>query len=377
MVRRTQMTAPRPRKWRGALRFGGLSLAAHALLLILLGPPEPPPVNHLEVAELELVRPRPSPRPESGASQPQAPPEQRPDPGPAPRSEPRQQPRARRHPAPPSPPALPAPRPEPRLSLQMPPRKPDLRALLPADEVPPRAPAAAPTTRRPRPLAGPEKDLALKRRLDEVLAQDRARRNVTEGRVHQVLYSIQRDAEKVFDTPWSLAQNDQRRLGTMTTSGKSLLRAMGKGYLDGVKEFMQLGAPLPGDKQPGGGALEGYARVIKRMEKDAGGMQCILCVDLGPGLTPVVRVLRSSRRRPFDRLASRALLKAARTREIPAEVGKVTACYRFVAQFFRVPPMPTILCNFEENDLTFECYYPGKKIIRMKVKLQTVREQQG
>jgi len=49
------------------------------------------------------------------------------------------------------------------------------------------------------------------------------------------------------------------------------------------------------------------------------------------------------------------------------------ACYRFKAKYFRVPPMPTILCSFDESVPTISCYYPGKKVMKKDVVLESVR----
>lgn len=38
---------------------------------------------------------------------------------------------------------------------------------------------------------------------------------------------------------------------------------------------------------------------------------------------------------------------------------------------------PALYCSFEENELSFQCLYPGKKLINIQVDLLSVRKGEG
>lgn len=235
---------------------------------------------------------------------------------------------------------------------------------------------AARATARPGRAKRPEQratDREIKERLDRVLAADRARRDVQQGRVHPRLYDIQRDSESFFSPSWDLARGDPHGLGSVGASVKEFVRGMGRRYLEALER--RAATKTPGDDHTVTAAFNDL------LHADEGGREvalgCTLCVTVGFGREPQVRVLRGSGRRAFDRMARRALLQAVKRRTPARGSDAVRACYRFAAKFFRVPPLPVIGGTFDESTLTGELFYPLKKILRTRVKLETVEALPG
>lgn len=260
--------------------------------------------------------------------------------------------------------------PSPGLSLTM--RHPRLDLSLPVSReyVPP------PRKRRSRPArrSAEEKSWLIKQRLDRVLAQDASARTVSTGRAHASLYDLLRDAKKSFTPTWAMVDGDSRKRGTMADTSKTILRSMGRSYLRNLKRFMASGGGLPEDRETKEPAmLAGYASVIRAAEKDAGGLQCVLCVTLDHKLKPQITLLRSSGKKVFDAEALQALGRATRLRPLPLDAPSAMACYRFVAKYYRVPPMPTLICTFDESVPTISCLYPGKRMKKKDVILESVK----
>jgi hypothetical protein len=263
----------------------------------------------------------------------------------------------------------------------------DLRPVIRRDEIP-RPEDSVGTGRdlrrrgRGRGFGRSEEDRLTKEVLDRLLSEDQALRNVRSGRVDPLVYEIARDADKTFAPPWKLVEDDSRGRGTIGATGKSLLRGWFRSYLSGLRAYRKMGSALPGDRQREEPAmLSGYAEMLRQAAKDAEGLQCDVCVELRPGKPPKVTVTHSSRRRAFDALAKEALALAARVRGDPAVAGvapagkgkTLEACYRFLATFHRVPPLPYVACSFDESKPSISCVYPTKKIISKGVRLIVVR----
>jgi hypothetical protein len=216
-------------------------------------------------------------------------------------------------------------------------------------------------------------DREIKERLDRVLAAERARLDVQQGRVHPRLYDIKRDAESFFSPSWALARGDPHGLGSVGASVKEFVRGMGRKYVEALER--RAATKTPGDACSAMGAFNDL------LHADEGGrdvrLSCTVCITVGFGLEPQVAVLHGSGRRSFDELARQALLRATK-RRAPAKGGDaVRACYRFVAKLQRVPPLPVIGGTFDESTLTGELFYPLKKILRTRVKLETVEALPG
>jgi hypothetical protein len=90
-----------------------------------------------------------------------------------------------------------------------------------------------------------------------------------------------------------------------------------------------------------------------------------------------VQVRRSSRRGPFDRLARRALARAVKRRPPTRRERPVRACYRVVAAFNRVPPLPVAGCTFDEVEPSIDCFYPFKKVLKTRLTLVSLHYLDG
>ena len=179
-----------------------------------------------------------------------------------------------------------------------------------------------------------------------------------------------------FAPPWALSHGDARKLGTVATSLKALARGATKQYLERLRQaFKHLHRPFERRQdEKWSPLLDGYARVNQAAEREASGLSTLLCATVGPGRQPRLQVRRSSRRREMDQLARGSLSRALRLRPGPADAPAMRACYRFTAQFHRVPPLPFFFCRFEEVVPSIECFYPTKKILIRRVELISAQE---
>ncbi|MCK5797437.1 MAG: hypothetical protein KAI47_09660 [Deltaproteobacteria bacterium] len=238
----------------------------------------------------------------------------------------------------------------------------------------------------------------LKARLDTSLARERALRNVAVGRVPPLLYGVERDAKKMFRPTWTLSENDASKVGTMGDTTKRLLRALGRSYLKALRKYATGNPDSVREESKRTKMLDGYASVMRVTTKSAAGFSCDVCADIVGTLRAARNVtlhLKQSSKRPrFDRLAISALKKALRIRtgvarlnapkhpekreltatSRPAKRHRLRACYRFIAKYYRVPPIPMVGCQFDEVKLTLRCYYPGKKILNADVSLLSVEK---
>jgi hypothetical protein len=226
----------------------------------------------------------------------------------------------------------------------------------------------------PDPRRSERHEQGIKERLDRLLATDQAVRDVRTGNVDPRLYEIQRDSETLFSPTWTLTRGDKRGLGTVGATVKELLRVMGRKYLESLERHAAAHR-VPSEAEPESTFTEVYNDVLHAEEEGSReiSLACSLCVDVGFELEPRITIARRSGKRAFDRLARDALLQAVKRRPPPRGSRPVRACYRFVAKFFRVPPMPFIGGTFDESKPSIEVFYPLKKILRTRVKLQTAR----
>jgi hypothetical protein len=223
-----------------------------------------------------------------------------------------------------------------------------------------------------------EEDRRIKQQLDRLLAEDQATRDTRAGKVPPVIVEIMRDADKVFAPPWEMIEADSRKRGTVGATAKSMLRGWFRSYLAGLKAYRKMGSSLPGDRQREEPAmLSGYAELLRAAAKEAEALECEVCVDLVPGQPPKVHVARRSGRPSFDKMAKEALALAARLRDLQIQQEPdrkaLEACYRFTAKFHRVPPLPAVMCTFDESKPSISCMYPMKKIVSKGVRLVIVR----
>lgn len=212
------------------------------------------------------------------------------------------------------------------------------------------------------------------RNIRRMLSVDQARRDLQDGRVSPHLYDLVRAAEGVFRPTWALTKGDKRGLGSVANGLRSFSRQLGKNYLAGIKDYMDPKSTRGAlDDQQTPAALEQYGRLRRAAEDGADALQCTYCVELRPGEAPRVNLARRSGKSAFDKQAREALNMALRLRPAGAKEDPVEACYLFTAKFFRVPPLPVVGCTFDEVQLTAECFYPFKKVLRSNVKLVGVR----
>jgi len=354
-----------PARARSRLLFLTASVALHlgaaGLLLVLWRAPGPEPAPRATLAlDVELAAP--------------------PAPPPAPRAVPvpdaRPATSRRPHPSARGPVSNPAPAPAPEvepMALAM--RGPDL------DLARDPAPQPAEPSRRPDRAREPE-SVSVKRRLDGLLAADRARMNVRLGNVAPVLYDIQRDAEKALHPDWALTEADPKSLGSVASTARFLLRALGRQYLETLARHRTAYRQAPGKGQVEAEAEQGpsftdvLTDVVHGQASDRGvELASTLCLEIGPDGSPTVRSRRGSGRPEFDELARRAVRIAARVRQ--RDVKRPTeACYRVSARFLRLPPLPFICGSFDEVLLKLEVYYPLKKLLRTRVALVSARQRE-
>jgi hypothetical protein len=212
------------------------------------------------------------------------------------------------------------------------------------------------------------------RNIRRMLSADQARRDLQDGRVSPHLYDLVRAAEGTFRPTWALTKGDRRGLGSVGNSMRSFASQLGKNYLSGIKEYMDPKSTRGAlDDQQTPAMLEQYGRLRKAAEDGADKLTCTYCVELRPGETPRLTLARRSGKSAFDEQAKEALDRAVRHRPQAAGEAPVEACYLFTAKFFRVPPLPVVGCQFDEVNLTAECFYPFKKVLRSNVKLVGVR----
>lgn len=235
---------------------------------------------------------------------------------------------------------------------------------------PPPPPSTADRKKEP-----PPKRASLQQRLDDLLAGDQARRNVMIGDVHPRLYDIKRDAEYFFKPGWGMSEGDQRKLGTVGSTSAAFVRGVGRNYLTALKRYADSGHNRPrdqGDDLPT--MLETYGMMRRAAEQDpANRLACTLCVTVAWG-QPARLELRSSSHRPaFDRLARHALHRAVKRRPPTRADRPVRACYRVVASFSRVPPLPVVGCTFDEVKPSLNCFYPFKKVLKTRLTLVSAR----
>jgi hypothetical protein len=235
---------------------------------------------------------------------------------------------------------------------------------------------AAAALPRDRGTGGGGEAARTKRKLDELLAEDRDHQDLESGRVHPFLYKIERTAEGSFRPSWSLVESDRLGRGSLKRSYGALLVGMGKQYLDALRRYREAHRGLEEADRPR--MLEGYNKLMRIAAGNASTMACELCVAVGlRGELPEVKLRRRSGNRSFDALALESMRRTARLEKAPTDAPASEACYEFSASFHRVPPLPYVGCSFDESKPSISCFYPTKKILNARVKLVSNRSLGG
>jgi hypothetical protein len=199
------------------------------------------------------------------------------------------------------------------------------------------------------------------------------RKNVADGKVHPQVYDFMRDAEKVFSPRESVVEKDDRAPNTVGRTARSWSRGFFRNYLDQLRRLEQ---EEPAHTSPlaegGSDVLAEYGRLLRAAEKGAESITCQVCLVIRPGLPPEVVLVKSSDNKEVDQAATDALMRAALRRQYDKDLRPERACYTFAASLYRIPPLPIVGCNFDESSMKLGCYYPGKQIYQLKVRLDLV-----
>lgn len=366
------MAAGETRSGRRGARALLVSLIAHGLLVSLVirvspRPPAPPPPPAVEI-ELHEAVPEPPPAPAPAPVGPPMPPqpviERRPRPAPAPEA--------------PIAPAAPAAPEEPETEGR--PADPSLLRMRPPkltldDATVDRFAREGVITSPPAPVAGPAKPGKSKwqQKLAMVERDGLGRKNVVEGKVHPQVYDFMRDAEKVFAPRESVVEQDPRAPNTVQRSMRSWTRGFFKSYLDQLRRLEREEPSRRGPMSEGGSdLLAEYGRLLRAAEKGAESIVCQVCLVIRPGQPPEVVLAKSSDNKEVDDAAVDALRRAALRRPYEKDLKPERACYTFAATIYRIPPLPIVGCGFDESSLKIGCYWPGKQIYQLKVRLDLV-----
>jgi hypothetical protein len=214
------------------------------------------------------------------------------------------------------------------------------------------------------------KNSATKERLDRLLAEDKSRQDVEDGKVPPHFFAVKRDAEALFIPPWSLFEGDRSLVGTVARSNKDFIVNWAKKYLEELKQYTRRG---PIEEREGPSMLEIYTSMRTFAEDHAPAIVCELCATFALEKEPQISLTHSSGRRPFDELARQALLRAARMRSLPEGAVPVRVCYRFSAKPTRMPLLPVVGCTFDESKPDISCFYPTKKSIHTSVEVVSIQ----
>jgi hypothetical protein len=226
----------------------------------------------------------------------------------------------------------------------------------------PAAPAPAPK--------GPSK---WQQKLAMVERDGAGRKNVADGKVHPQVYDFMRDAEKVFSPRQERVETDERAPTTVGRSFKHWSRGFFRSYLDKLRQLEQEEPSRKGAMAEGGSdVLAEYSRLLRAAEKGAESIACQVCLVIRPGQPPEVVLARSSANKEVDQAAVDALMRAALRRPYEKDLRPERACYTFAATIYRIPPLPIVGCGFDESSLKIGCYYPGKMVYQLKVRLDLV-----
>ncbi|MCC6750606.1 MAG: hypothetical protein IT371_23290 [Deltaproteobacteria bacterium] len=207
---------------------------------------------------------------------------------------------------------------------------------------------------------------ALAERVRRLLATDLAQHHARSGRVSPRLFEVARRADQLFTVDWELVRGDRAHLGSI----KRGLASFVYGIWDGWQKA--LGAQSRSHREARGAVeapqrLEAYAAAAEAAAERADELRATYCIETDGREVRLTLASRSGRR-PFDRIAERALRTALRL-EPEGSPPLPAACYRFTARFHRVPPLPYVGCSFDEVLLKAACFYPLKRILRTNVEL--------
>lgn len=251
------------------------------------------------------------------------------------------------------------------ISLRM--RAPDLSPVL--------APASAAVGPVERPAAT-HSEPSPEARLTDAFAEDQARHNIRSGRVHPSHYRFLRDAIEGLKPDWSIVRGDRLGRGGAASNARMMLRAMHRFYLNAHTERRKLEGM---EAQEGRIAERGYKgrafkAVMRAMEQEASALRTELCATVSAGRVGRIKRRRSSGLRKFDAMAMKALRRAiARRPEQVSDAPPARVCYRFVARYYRAPPLPTIGCTFDETKPSMTCIYPMKRVVKVTGRLLSSR----
>jgi hypothetical protein len=360
------VAAGETRSGRRSARALLVSLLAHGLLVLLVvrSPPRqvtPPPPQAVEIELRDTPPPPVEPAPA---------PAEPPAPTPTPRE---RRPRQASTPATPATPAAPEVAGEvaPEPSAPAPPPRPLKLTVDPATVD--RFTRDGVITAPPAPAPGEGRKSKWQQKLALVERDQVGRKNVADGKVHPQVYDFMRDAEKVFTPRVEVVEQDERAPNTIKRSAKAWTRGFFRNYLD---QLRKLERDEPARRSPlaegGSDVLAEYSKLLRAAEKGAESIACQVCLVIRPGQPPEVVLARSSANKEVDEAAIDALKRAALRRPYEKDLRPERACYTFAATVYRIPPLPIAGCNFDESALKFNCFYPGKLMYQLKVRLDLV-----
>jgi hypothetical protein len=101
-------------------------------------------------------------------------------------------------------------------------------------------------------------------------------------------------------------------------------------------------------------------------------LSCDVCAVVEPGREPRVEVAKGSGQPRMDALALSVVTAAVGRRPVAPDVKASRACYTFDLLSTRVPPMPMVGCGFDETTASLSCYWPLKKMVKLKMRLDSV-----
>jgi hypothetical protein len=188
---------------------------------------------------------------------------------------------------------------------------------------------------------------SIEQRMQDALHEDQLASDLENGRAPPIVQDLRRDALALLAPGFELADG-ARDLGS---AGRTMAR-MARGYLREAESY-------------GRGASSATQREKPVDTTDA--LVSDVCVELRHGQEGTVSIASRSERPGFDRIAAEAVLRASRLRALPLDAPPMAVCFRFMARFTTLPPLPVVGCGFEETTGEVSCFYPFKKIVEKRV----------
>jgi hypothetical protein len=201
----------------------------------------------------------------------------------------------------------------------------------------------------------------------ERLAQ--AARNVEAGLGHPGHFDILRSIERHFKPePEAMAQAVRAHLGKDADAGRWLKRYLGA-WVGGSAYDDVTGEAVANDDRPDAQMRRGLARAASVFTSR-------VCVDLH-GATPYEATLdKSSGAQKLDDAALEAVAAALARFTLADDMPASRACFLFVAELTRMPPLPVLNC-WLGGRYGVACSYPLKEIFDTRVKLAGLEFPQG